>query len=201
MAAACPSSGHLTAILKAERSGRSAVAKHSKKRRRRFRKYLRGQINQELNLGTLNGSTLISGVFGDSVTEKTWISSVLAAYSLREVTQGTAIGPVMVGIAHSDYGSAEIEEFIENSGSWEAHDLVQQEIAKRKIRIIGVFDQPATAIATSHLNDGKKIHTKCNWMLGSGQTLRLWAYNLGSAAFATTAPKLEMNGHANLWPA
>ena len=171
------------------------------KRKRRFRKYLRGSINHTLALSTLAAKTLITSLVGDVVTEKAWCSSVKLAWQVAEWTPAVGDGPIMVGVAHSDYSTAELEAWIENTSSWEEGDQVQQEIAKRKIRRVGTFTTLGDVAAQMTLNDGKPIRTKCGWMLTTGQTIRVWAYNMGTSAFSVTDPQVQCEGHANLWPA
>ncbi len=177
------------------------MARHG--RRKKFRKYIRGSVDEKLSLGTLGATSLISDIFDDTVTEKAWISSVNAAWSMQGWTQGLDDGPIMVGLAHSDYTDAEIEAVIENTGSWDEGDLVQQEISRRKVRVVGIFPtpHPDSANVAVVLNDGKKILTKCGWMLQSGKSLRVWGYNMGASALATTDPDVNVQGFANLWPA
>ena len=178
-----------------------AMLAMAKKPKRKFRKYLRGQVDEDLSLGTLAARTMISAIFGNTVNERTFVSSVKASWSLTDYTIGGNIGPILVGIAHSDYSTAEVEAFIENTGSWNEGDQISQEIGRRKIRIVGTFMTDLTDRAAAFvLNDGKPITTKCGWILLQGQSLRLWAFNLGSAAVATTDPNVHLEGHANLWP-
>ena len=135
------------------------------------------------------------------VNERTFVSSAKLRWALDDFTPGTDIGPVMCGLAHSDYTAAEIEEWIENAGSWNEGDLVNQEIAKRKIKLVGIFGEPGSGAGNiAVLNDGKAITTKLGWILLQGQTLDLWAYNMGTAAIATTVPQCHIEGHCNLWP-
>ncbi len=175
------------------------MAKH-RKRRRRYRRYLRGQANEAMGLGTLGGTTFVSVNYDESVNERTYVSSLIATHTLQNYTKGVDDGPIMVGVAHSDYTSAEIEEWVENIGSWNEGDLVNQEIAKRKIRRIGVFDSPDDATTAVVLNNGKPIRTKLGWILLQGQSLKQWAYNMGSSPLATSAPNYFIEGHVNLWP-
>ncbi len=175
------------------------MAKHPK-RGRKFRKYLRGNADEQVDLTTLATLTLANAPFDDVVFNRTWVSTLIARWAMSNWTPIADVGPIMVGVAHSDYSKAEIEEFIENTASWNEGNLVQQEIAKRKIKIVGILENPADVNATAVLNDGKPIRTKCNWILMEGQTLQAWAYNLGTAAVATTVPRLRVQGHANLWP-
>ncbi len=170
-------------------------------KRRKFRRYLRGSIDSALDIGTLAANTLVSVAAAATVNERTFISSVRMMHSLANVTPQADRGPLRVGIAHSDYTDAEIEQWIENTGSWNEGDKVSQEIAKRKIKDIGVFGIDATsANVVLVLNDGKFITTKLGWILLQGQTVRFWAFNEGSQAYATTAPDYDISGHANLWP-
>ncbi len=173
------------------------MAKHG---RRKYRKYLRGNIDLDFLLGTLGAESLISAVVPDTVVEKAWCSSVKAAYSIQALTKTPTTGPITIGVAHSDYTSAEIEAWVENLGAWDQGGKIEQEIARRKIRVIGTFENPEATGDTTVLNDGRKFTTKCGWQLVTGQTLRFWAYNEGSSALATTDPTVHVTGHANLWP-
>ncbi len=175
------------------------VAKNPR-RKRKFRRYLKGQADEVLNLGTLAASTLVGALFDESVVDRTFVSSLRATHSLDNFTPTITRGPILVGVAHGDYTDAEIEEWIENTGSWNEGNLVQQEVAKRRIRRIGIFDTPDAAVDSVVLNDGRPITTKLGWILLEAQTLRQWAYNLGTGALATTDPAYRVQGHVNLWP-
>ncbi len=164
-----------------------------------MRGYLKGNIDEELNLGTLAVKTLVADTFDESPEEKTFLSSIVVTWALDNLT--TDQGPIIFGIAHSDYSDAEIEAVIENQASWDAGSKVEQEIAKRLVRQIGVFtaDSGATAVADVRFNDGRPLKTKLNWTLNTNDTLKMWAYNIGDAALSATAPIMLCNGHANLW--
>ncbi len=165
-------------------------------------RYLRGSVNTSLSLGTLAGATLISVDLGDAVTETTLISSFVATWMMSDFTGSAGDGPISVGVAHSDYTDVEIEEYIETVGSWEVGDLIEsREIGKRFVRRVGTFATLGGGVnETSVLNDGRPIRTKLNWLLQTGQTLSIWAYNEGTSALATTVPIVRVQGHANLWP-
>ncbi len=178
-----------------------AIAAMLMAKRRKFRKYLRGNIDHKLQLGTLGANTLIGSNVADTVVDTTWISSVRATWTMDLFTASTSDGPVLVGIAHSDYSDAEIEEWVENiTGSWDAGDMVSQEIAQRKCRQVGIFDNPQDTTVAARINDGNPITTKAGWMLSPGDTVRIWAYNTGDGALQTTDPAVCCQGHANLWP-
>ena len=170
------------------------------RRRRRMGRYIRGDINEVLTLTTLGAGVLTSTNFDNVVNERTLVSSVVGTYSMTAFTKSTGDGPILVGIAHSDYSSAEIQEVIDATASWDEGDLVAREVGARKVRRIGIFDNPDDEAAVSVLNDGKPIRTKLNWILLQGQTLKLWSMNLGTSPLATTAPLVRVEGHANLFP-
>ncbi len=175
------------------------LAKHPRKRRK-FRRYIRGGIEEDLSLGTLGSKTLISIAGSDVVTEKAWISSVKATWALSDFTFAAGDGPILVGVAHSDYTDAEIEAWVEQTTSWDEGDLVSQEIAKRKIRQVGTFSSGTIGLVGDQiLNNGRPITTKLGWELTTGNNIDFWAYNQGSSPL-TTAANVRVAGHANLWP-
>lgn len=184
-------------------TGFIALAKRGRGRgRRKMGRYIRGNVDETMDLGTLAARTLQAEAFDEAVNERTFISSLVASWSLGDMTDADDVGPIMVGVAHGDYSAAEIEEFIENTGSWDEGDLVQQEVGQRKIRVVGIFETApaASVVAVRTLNEGRPIKTKLGWILLQAQTIDVWAYNLGSAALSTTAPNLHLQGHVNLWP-
>ncbi len=198
-------------IFKAERSGNSdsmieilllvglLMATKKPQRRRRMGRYLKGNVEEELALATLGAGDVTKADFDQVMIEKGFVSSLVATYAMRNLTVAADIGPFTVGIAHSDYTSAEIEEYLENTGSWNIGDKVNQEINKRLVRVIGIFPAAGQSLGTSVLNDGKPIKTKLNWSLITGKTLCVWVRNGGSAPVATTVPDIKVDGHINLW--
>ncbi len=179
-----------------------AMARKPAKRRRRMGRYLRGSVELDFDLGALATKDLIAGPFAGVVEERTFVSSVVATWAIKDLAIVADDGPIIVGIAHGDYTAVEIEEFLENSGSWTEGNLVQQEVAKRKVRVVGTFRAVAAAAEATQtyvLNEGRPIRTKCGWILTTGQTIDAWAYNAGSDAI-TTGSKVSVYGHANLWP-
>ncbi len=167
--------------------------------KRAFRAYIKGRIVQSLALTTLGALTLVSDIVDDTVDEKTWCSSVVLSWSMIGFTPVSADGPVLVGIAHSDYTDAEIQENIELNTNWSQGDQIAQEQGRRKVRIVGTFQNLASLDQAATLNDGKAIRTKCGWMLTTGQSIRYWAFNKGGSPL-TTGSNLHVAGHANLWP-
>ncbi len=167
----------------------------------RFRRYIRGNVDESQQLTTLAANTAVKQAITDTVDDTTFVSSLDLIWSLSGVTPVDGAGPILVGIAHSDYTLAEIEEWIELSTGWSQADLRSKEISQRKIRRVGSFSTAdADPNSTQVLNDGKPIKTIAKWVLAEGQTVALWYYNQGSQAFATTTPECGTQGHANLWP-
>ncbi len=163
-----------------------------------MRGYIKGNVDENLALGsTLATKTLVAIDFDEVVTEKALATSIVASWSLANMVAGQ--GPILFGVAHSDYTAAEIEEVLENTSSWDLGNLPQQEIARRKVRIIGqMIGEFDTGTTDTRFNGGKAVRTKLNWMLKTGATLKLWAYNLG-ANLTTTSPDLRCSGHVNLF--
>ncbi len=161
--------------------------------------YLKGSIDENLALGTLASKTLVGDTWDESPEEKTLISSIEVSWSLDQLTHPQ--GPILFGIAHSDYSDAEIEEVIENLGSWDAGSKVEQEIAKRLVRVLGTFvsEGDGTAVGDVRFNDGLPLKTKLNWILNTGDTIKMWGYNVSGTPLSTTDPQMRANGHANLW--
>ncbi len=172
-----------------------------RRRRRKFRRYLKGRIDFELALTTLLGNDVLGGTESQVLTESAWLTSIKCTWSMMDFVASTAQGPIWAGVAHSDYTDAEIEEWIEDGATWDQGDKIStREIAKRLIRQVGVFPNYSTGTAGANvLNDGRPIRTKCGWGLTTGQTIKFWVYNSGTAQL-TTGAVMHVNGHANLWP-
>lgn len=161
--------------------------------------YIKGNIDLNYALGTLAPADVLVQAVQDSVTERARVTSIVCSYALSDFTPTANAGPLIQGVAHSDYSDAEIEEWIELSTGWDVGDRVSREISSRLIRRIGTFPAPVTAGDDTVLADGRPIKTKLNWMLETGQNLKFWTYNTGSAALATTDPNVSVAGHANLF--
>lgn len=167
---------------------------------RSMRGYFRGNVNEHLDINALATKTLVGTPFDDVVSERTLVSSLVATWTLKGSTATAQSGPFRVGVAHSDYTDAQIEEWIETTQSWDVSDkLASKEISQRLIRTVGMLHSAATIVETSVLNEGKPIKTKLNWMLNEDQTLKMWAYNDGFGNSPAEVAVLQLNGHANLW--
>ncbi len=169
------------------------MAKHKGKSRYSGRWFF-PRIKVNFALGTLGAKVLLSLGGAAAMVDRVWFSSMKATWSLTGYTPVAADGPITVGIAHSDYTDAEIEEWLEATTSMDFSDKIAQERAKRKCRIVGVF--PAEALGEV-LNDGRMIRTKAGWYLSSGEALNIWAFNEGTGAL-TTGASVGATGVMNL---
>ncbi len=163
-----------------------------------MKRYLKGNVDENVILTDLAAATLVSSDFDETPEQDTLVSSLVASYSIDNLVAGQ--GPIIFGVAHSDYSDAEIEEFIENTGSWDQGSKIEQERAKRLIRKIGTLvGTQGTGTNDVQFNGGVPVKTKLNWRLNTGDTLNLWAYNISATALSTSVPVLRAHGHANLW--
>ncbi len=152
------------------------------------------RVQDSFALGTLASKTLVSTGGLTAVVGKVWCSSAKLAWSMTANVPATGDGPITVGLAHSDYTDAEIEEWIEATTSMSFSDKIAQERAGRKCRIVGTLN---TASPTAVLNDGRPIKTKCRWIMEDGQSMNLWAYNEGNSALGAGAV-ISATGNLNL---
>ncbi len=176
--------------------GFTVLAKHGGRGRRSnaLRGYRKLQVTDTLSVGALASADVISAAWPDVITEKRWFSSMVATWAMEAHT--TLEGPITVGIAHSDYSAAEIEEWLENAAGWDEGDLVaDREVGRRLIRRVGQFDGvPVDEV----LNDGKPIRTKIGWLIATGDTLQTWAFNRDTGPL-TTGTIIVLDGHVNSW--
>ncbi len=138
----------------------------------RYKGYRKLPFTVTIAGGTVAADDVTSQVLAEILTEERRILSVEASYAMRGLTAGD--GPASIGIAHSDYTAAEIEEALEATGAWDEGDKVAQEQAKRLVRDIGILTEEETAI-----NDGQPVKTRLNWRVATGDTLQFWLRNRG----------------------
>ncbi len=165
------------------------MAKHGRKRR-----LFVPRVAASHALVTLASNDLNLTAFPTLLDQEVYAISMDVTALLHGATGNE--GPVIFGVAHSDYLAAEIEEWFEAGGSWSKGDKVANEQAQRKCRTIGSFDYLA---ATERLNDGKPVRVKLGFVIEDGKGLTLWAYNEGTAAL-TTGSIIEIKGKAYLQP-
>ncbi len=166
-----------------------------KRRRRRKRvRLIKGNIDEDQSYAGLTNNTAVLGVLSDTVNERSFLLSTECTYSIKDSTVDQ--GPIDLYWAHSDYTLAEVEEYIENTQGWSEGDMVQQEIARRKIRQIGSFNGQ---LEGEVMNDGRVLKTKIAFIVNSGQGLNLVIYNNSNATL--TAGTVNAAGHCWIKPA
>ena len=135
---------------------------------------LRGAVDSQLSVNNLAANSLTT-IAGTTAPQRTLVMSLDLAV---RAANGVSTEGVRVGVAHSDYSDAEIEEWIENAGGWDEGNLVSQEIMKRKIRDLGSINN----LSNGRLHDGAVKRTKLNWVLTEGDALDYFAYNTEDVA-------------------
>ncbi len=157
--------------------GLIALAKRGRKNRGGFRVL---PFSVSAAAGALANGDLASTAIGSIVDDRMWLMSLAGTFAARDFTAGE--GPIVCGVAHSDYSAAEIEECLEAQAAWDQSDLVAREQAKRKVRTIGTF---ANVLTSETLNDGKEMKIKLGWMAEVGMTLQFWTWNKSGAVLTT----------------
>ncbi len=176
------------------------MAKHRRRRRTNFSKYLNANVDFGLSIGALATNDVVSGLIDQTVGDTMRVSSIRCVWTLSGWTPLDNAGPIVCGVCHSDYTAGEVEVWMEANGSWDLGDKLAHEVRSRLIRQVGVFRNPELVGGSYSLNGGRPIRTKLNWLLAEGDTLAFWVYNSGSVAVSgATDPNLLINGNANIW--
>ena len=161
-------------------------------RKRSMKGYVKLPFRLQGGLGAITSGQFSGIDLGDTVNERTWISSVFAAFGLQGLTVGE--GPHVLYVAHSDYSNTEVEEAIKAATSWDQGDLVSREQANRKVRLIGNIGGES---ADEVLNDGKPMRIRLGFMLEEGDTLQFGVF--AQTGNITTGAAISVAGHANGW--
>ncbi len=171
------------------------MPKKSSKRKFNLR---RVRLEAGLGIGALAASDVISGAMTAVSANRYRVTSVKASYTVTDIP--AAIDDAyQFGIAHSDYTDTEIEECLEATAAIDIGDKVAQERANRLVREIGTISSGQLTTpggGATPFNDGRPIKTKLNWLMGIGDTLRLYVRN-GSGVIYTTGATLKAKGE--LW--
>ncbi len=145
------------------------------------------QISSSSAIGALAAADVVVNAVTNTASGKMRFNSVTARYGVSGGTNPE--GPVIFGLAHSDYTAAEIEECLEAGGSIDLGDKIAREQANRLVRRIGIIDMDPNAI----FNDGRPVKTKLNWLMAVGDQLSLWIFNKDQATL-TTGGLLTIDG-------
>lgn len=168
------------------------LAKKGRTGRRRYTGYFFPRVSSTLALSTLATNDMLIGAVLGAVDAPTWISKIRATWTISNITQGD--GPIIVGLAHSDYSAAEVEEWFEATSAWQTNNKIAAEQAARKCRMVGALQSDAAGDNTTwSLNDGKPITTKLGFAVNATQGLIFWAFNDGNAVLITGS-SIHLNG-------
>ncbi len=154
--------------------------------------YRRVRVSSDLAVGALAAGDVVAGQVMNNAIDKNRITSIDWTWAIDAMTAGE--GPLEVGVAHSDYTAAEIEECLEAGGSYDIGDKIATEQANRLVRSIGTL-----SAEEPRLNDGRPIKTRLNWLIATGDSLQIWVLNTDDAAPVTTGASLEVNGSTNVF--
>ncbi len=127
------------------------------------------QVNTSLAAGALAAGDVIAADFPATLDDSFKAVWAKLFWTTQNFTVGE--GPIVAGIANSDYTAAEIEECLEANASWDRGDKVANEQAKRQVRRCASF--PLIAV-DERSNDGKPVYNKLFWTVDSEETLALW---------------------------
>ncbi len=139
--------------------------------------------------GALAAQDMASAAITGTADDGMWLVSADLTVALEAHTAGE--GPLVVGCAKADYTAAEIEEWYESNASWDRGDMIANEHARRKCRMIGTFNGLTTEEV---LNNGVPIRIKLGWKLEPGEVgIQYWIFN-DSAATLTTGTLAKFQG-------
>ncbi len=145
-------------------------------------------VKKTLTVGALVAQDLISSALTDTANDTMYAITLEATWTLNDHT--AAEGPIDIGIAHSSYTAAEIEEWMESSGAWDRGDKVTIEQSRRFCRRVGTFPGLAT---DEVLNDGLPVKTRVRFLIQEGDTFQVFAFNSSSATL-TDGSLVKCNG-------
>ncbi len=103
-------------------------------------------------------------------------------------------GPIVIGVAHSDYTDVEIQEWFLALAAWSEEDKIAREQSRRLCRVLGML---SGGTVSEKLWDGRQRKFRLNWLLGEGQAIKFWAFNSDSNDL-TGGTVANIDGHANV---
>lgn len=168
------------------------------KRRSRGRKFnlRRVRIHSKSACGALAALDVATNVVTNAASDIYRLVSIDCAYSWSEI-EATIDDGCTFGVAHSDYTAAEIEECLESFASMDLGDKVAQEQSNRLVREIGIISGPHSVVGGGvSFNDGRRVKTRLNWKMVTGDQLGLWIRNASNVIW-TTGSSVTIDG--DLW--
>lgn len=144
------------------------------------------RIASSVTLGAVGSGAVVKGSVTTASTDPYRLKSINAAYSWTDIQAAIDDG-LEFGFAHSDYTAAEIEECLEAQGAIDKGDKIAQEQSNRLVRSVGRMTAQSTTVGagSAPFNDGRKLKTKLNWLLSTGDTLDMWVRNSSGVVWTT----------------
>ncbi len=160
------------------------MAKSHKKRRSGTFRPVRFKF--DIPLSTLGSGVMLVGAIGIGTGQEHFALSADCSWTISDLTIGQ--GPIAVGLAHSDYTVAELDEWYEATATLTG-DKIEQEEGRRLVRDVGIF-APENAL-NGRLNDGNPKRTKLMMRVEDTKTINVWARNMGASPLSTTNPNVR----------
>ncbi len=136
------------------------------------------RLNSTLELGTLAANDAIAIALVATSDSEYRMRSVKLTWLYSNIPN--LDGGVMVGLAAPGLTAAQIEEYLEATNSIDRLNILANEQAGRKVRVIGSFGSGpgnTSSADEEYLNGGRPITTKLNWFVPIGGQVTMWAYN------------------------
>ncbi len=157
--------------------------------KKRYGHLTKVRVNSILGMGALAALDALTAGIGGTLEEDCRVMSAHLTWSWETPTSGE--GPILAGLNHPDYTSAEVEEAIEATVT-SSSSMIEREQSNRLVR-----DVVTLASSQQNANDGLPIKTRLNWQVRAGDSiLNSFVYNLSSTGL-TTGSVLRVVGH--LW--
>ncbi len=143
------------------------------------------RVNAKVAAGALATLDVAVGDLTDAAVDPYRLMSIKASYSWLEL-QAVIDDGFDFGISHGDYTAAEIEECLEAQAAIDRGDKIALEQANRLVRSIGSIGSGGLVVDQSAVfADGRKIHTKLNWYMATGDKLKGWIRNQSGIIWTT----------------
>ena len=148
------------------------------------------KVDFENTLLTLADEAYVGADLSTTVDRTVYLFNLKVTAALRGLTAGE--GPLHLIVAHSNYNDTQVIEWFQSVGSWDSGDMISNERARRKCRLIATFSGNETEEVP---NDGLPISVKLGFPVQDGETLQFGMYN-ESTATLTTGASIMIKGFA-----
>ncbi len=141
-------------------------------------------------LSTLADNSVLKTAIQAAFTRRFRVAYLKGTWIIRGGT--STEGPLVVGLAHSDYTIAEIQEATDVSVI-SSSEKIANERRRRLVRKVGAFKMFESNEQLQGDRGSEKVFTRLNWPIEEDFSLDLWAQNR-SGATLTTGAILEFDG-------